>query len=75
MAAPILVAAVAGAFGVKGLVKLKTFTAEPEAITAYGPLATEDGARQFKVTQAQKPKGDIAFVRLAGVETREAAEA
>jgi len=73
--APVLVAAVAGAFGVKGLVKLKTFTETPEAVCAYGPLHSEDGTRRFIATHAQKPKGPIAFVRLAGVETREAAEA
>jgi 16S rRNA processing protein RimM len=57
------------------LVKLKTFTETPEAVCAYGPLHSEDGTRRFIATHAQKPKGQIAFVRLAGVETREAAEA
>ncbi len=75
MGAPVLIAAVAGAFGVKGLVKLKTFTADPLAITAYGPLRTEDGSQQYQVTQAQKPKGDLAFVRLSGVTTRDGAQA
>jgi 16S rRNA processing protein RimM len=75
MPAPILIAAVAGAFGVKGLVKLKTFTADPAAVADYGPLSNEDGTRRFKVTLAQQPKGDIIIARLDGVPTREAAEA
>lgn len=36
--ARICVGAFAGAFGVKGEVRLKSFTAEPEAIADYGPL-------------------------------------
>jgi 16S rRNA processing protein RimM len=75
LATPILVGAVAGAFGVKGLVKLKTFTADPWAICAYGPLNSEDGSRQFDVRMAQKPKGDLAFVQLSGITNRDQAEA
>jgi 16S rRNA processing protein RimM len=75
MPAPILIAAVAGAFGVKGLVKLKTFTADPASVADYGPLSNEDGSRRFKVSLAQQPKGDIIIARLDGVPTREAAEA
>ena len=41
--AMIFVGAIAGAFGVKGEVRLKSFTSEPEAIAAYGPVFTQDG--------------------------------
>jgi len=34
--------------GVRGEVRLHSFTAEPTAIAAYGPLETEDG-RVFKI--------------------------
>lgn len=45
----VCVGAIAGAFGVQGEVRLKSFCAEPAAIADYGPLFTEDGSRSFKV--------------------------
>ncbi|MEM1345290.1 MAG: ribosome maturation factor RimM [Pseudomonadota bacterium] len=69
----VCVGAVAGAFGVRGEARLKSFCAEPEAIAAYGPLATEDG-RHFEVRLTRSVKGGLA-ARLSGVATREAAEA
>ena len=66
--------AIAGAFGVRGEVRLKSFTATPEDIAAYGPLSTEDGARRFEVTLTGQTKGALT-ARLSGVPTREAAEA
>jgi 16S rRNA processing protein RimM len=72
--ARVCVGAVAGAFGVRGEVRLKSFCAEPEAIAGYGPLSTEDGSRRFEVTITRKiPQGFAA--RLSGVATREEAEA
>ena len=70
----ICLGAVAGAFGVRGEVRLKSFCAEPEAIGAYGPLVTEDGARAFAVRLTRPVKGGFA-ARLSGVATREEAEA
>jgi 16S rRNA processing protein RimM len=65
--------ALAGAFGVKGEVRLKSFCAEPAAIADYAPLLTEDG-RSFTLTLARPLKGAFA-ARLSGVATREQAEA
>ena len=45
----VCVGAIAGSYGVKGEVRLKSFTAEPEAVGDYGPLRTEDGAATFDV--------------------------
>lgn len=67
------VGAVAGAFGVRGEVRLKSFCAEPAAIASYGPLSTEDG-RSFDVRLLRPIPGAFA-VRLSGVATREEAEA
>ncbi len=72
--ARICVGAIAGAFGVHGEVRLKSFTAVPEAIGDYGPLYTEDGARRFTVAITRGIPGGFA-ARLDGVPTREAAEA
>ncbi|MCC5971476.1 MAG: 16S rRNA processing protein RimM [Pararhodobacter sp.] len=70
----VCVGAIAGAFGVRGEVRLKSFCAEAEAIAAYAPLFTEDGARRFDVTlRGTIPNGLSA--RLSGIGTREEAEA
>ncbi|MEL7000129.1 MAG: ribosome maturation factor RimM [Pseudomonadota bacterium] len=69
----ICVGAIAGAFGVRGEVRIKSFCAEPRAIADYGPLSAEDG-RRFDVKITREVKGGFA-ARLAGVPTREAAEA
>ncbi len=45
----ICVAAIAGAFGVHGDVRLKSFTAIPSALEDYAPLATQDNAQSFTV--------------------------
>ena len=70
----ICVGAIAGAFGVRGEAKIKCFTDDPAAIGDYGPLATEDGKRQFTLKLTRQIKGGYA-ARLTGVETREDAEA
>ncbi|MGA7994859.1 MAG: ribosome maturation factor RimM [Bradyrhizobium sp.] len=73
MAAPICVARIGAAHGVRGAVKLWTFTEDPFAVKAYGPLTTKDGARQFEVTSAREAKGHL-VATLKGVATREEAE-
>jgi 16S rRNA processing protein RimM len=73
VAAPICVARIGAAHGVRGAVKLWTFTEDPLAVKHYGPLATKDGARQFEVTSAREAKGHL-VATLKGVTTREAAE-
>ncbi len=70
----VCVGAIAGAFGVRGEAKIKSFTDDPAAIATYGPLETEDATRQFDVKIARTIKGGFA-VRLSGVTTREEAEA
>lgn len=70
----VCVGAIAGAFGVRGEVRLKSFTSEPRAIADYGPLTTEDGARSFAVTLTRPVTGGLG-ARLSGVGTREEAEA
>ena len=69
----ILVGAIGGAIGLKGEVRLASFTADLTAIAGYGPLKTEDG-REFEVL-ALRPNAKGLAARLSGVVTREAAEA
>ncbi len=73
MAAPICVARIGAAHGVRGAVKLWTFTEDPLAGKAYGPLTTKDGARQFEVTHVREAK-DHLVATIKGVATREDAE-
>ena len=70
----VCVGAIAGAFGVRGEVRLKSFCTTAEDIATYGPLATEDGGRRFTVRLTRPVTGGLA-ARLSGVETREQAEA
>jgi 16S rRNA processing protein RimM len=58
--------------GVRGEVRLRSFTANPDAITGYGPLETEDG-HVVKI-ESLRPAKDHFVVRLAGVSDRDAAE-
>ncbi|MBU2981606.1 ribosome maturation factor RimM [Lentibacter algarum] len=67
------VGAIAGAFGVRGEVRLKSFTAEPEDIANYSPLSTEDG-EEITLTIAQKINNGFA-ARVEGVATKEQADA
>jgi 16S rRNA processing protein RimM len=73
MAAPICVARIGAPHGVRGAVKLWTFTEDPLAVKRYGPLITKDGARQFEVTHAREAK-DHLVATLKGVATREDAQ-
>lgn len=69
----ICIGAIAGAFGVTGEVRLKSFCSEPADIGSYGPLSSEDGSRQFRITLTRPVAGGFS-ARLAGVSTRDQAE-
>jgi 16S rRNA processing protein RimM len=73
MPAQVCVARIGAAHGVRGAIKLWTFTEDPFAVKRYGPLSTKDGARQFEVTDAREVKGHL-VATLKGVTTREEAE-
>jgi 16S rRNA processing protein RimM len=69
----ICVARIGAAHGVRGEVKLWTFTEDPLAVKRYGPLASKDGARHFEVTHAREAKGHL-IATLKGVASRDEAE-
>ena len=52
MAERICVGAIAGAFGVRGEVRVTAYTADPLALTAYGPLLRADGSPGLTLTSA-----------------------
>src|ERR1043165_4575785 len=69
----ICVARIGAAHGVRGAVKLWTFTEDPLAVRDYGPLMTKDGARQFEVAHVREAK-DHLVATFKGIATREDAE-
>ena len=71
--ARVCLAAIAGAHGVRGLIKLKAFTADPADVFAYGPLSDEAG-RRLEITLKGSGKGGL-LAEIAGVRDREAAQA
>lgn len=71
--ARILLGQIGAAHGIKGEISIKTYTADPAAIAAYGPLSSKDGARTFDITVVRvTDRGVVA--RIAGVADRTAAE-
>jgi 16S rRNA processing protein RimM len=70
----ILVGHVAGAFGVKGEVRITTYTADPLALTAYGPLLRADGTHALTLGPARATKDGL-VARVKEVATKEEADA
>jgi len=73
MPSQICIARIGAAHGVRGQVKLWTFTEDPLAVKNYGPLSTKDGSRQFEVTHVREAR-DHLVATLKGIATRNDAE-
>ena len=73
MAERVCVAQIGVAHGIRGEVKLWSFTADPLAIKDYGPLESEDGKARFEIETLRSAKEHL-VVRFAGVNDRNAAE-
>jgi 16S rRNA processing protein RimM len=71
--AQICVARIGAPHGVRGQVRLWTFTEDPFAVLDYGPLVTRDGKRTFDVDDVREAKGHL-VATLKGVATRDEAE-
>lgn len=70
----ICVGSIAGAYGVRGELRIKSFCADPEAIDTYTPLLSEDGSREFKLSLIGPIKQGF-NARIVGVDTKEDADA
>lgn len=70
----IVMGVVTGAHGVRGLVRVKSFTADPADLTAYGPLTDATGRIVYSVTLKGTVKGQL-LAAVDGVTERNAAEA
>lgn len=70
---PVCLGVIVAPHGVRGAVKIKTFTDRPENIAAYGPLSDEKGRRQFTLRHF-RVQGDVIVAQLEGIADRDAAE-
>ena len=70
----ILVAQIAGGFGVKGEVRVTAYTAEPMALLSYGPLLRADGSTGLTLTSGRLDKNGVVG-RAKEIATKEQADA
>jgi 16S rRNA processing protein RimM len=71
----ILVGMIGAAHGVRGEVRVKSYTREPSAIAAYGPLHDEGGTRSFEFEALRPLRGDLFVARFKDVGDRRTAAA
>ena len=71
----VLVGAFAAPQGVRGEIRVKSFTGEASAIGAYGALTDARRSRAFAFERLRALKDDLLVVKVKGVDTREAAAA
>jgi 16S rRNA processing protein RimM len=69
---PVQMAVIGAAHGIKGELRVKTFTGDPTALGEYGPLYAKDG-RAFEIDDI-RPAGDVVVVRFKGIRDRTIAE-
>jgi 16S rRNA processing protein RimM len=69
----VCVGAIAGVRGLKGEVRIKSFTADPDNIASYGPVTSEDGNKTFRLIVKSRTKG-LLIARLNGIDDRTSAE-
>jgi 16S rRNA processing protein RimM len=70
----VLLGVVAAPHGVRGLVRIKSFTEDPMAVGTYGPLSDESGKKEYRVETLSAARGAV-LARIEGVADRTAAEA
>jgi 16S rRNA processing protein RimM len=70
----VLLGVVAAPHGVRGLVRIRSYTGDPMAIGAYGPLSDESGRKEYRVEALSAARGAV-LARIEGVADRTAAEA
>jgi 16S rRNA processing protein RimM len=70
----ICVGVITGARGLKGEVRIKSFTADPKGISSYGDVFEENGKTSYQVRITGQAKGQL-LAHLIGIEDRDAADA
>lgn len=61
--------------GVRGEIRIKSYTADPLAIGDYGPLSDETGAKKFEIERLRLLKEDMVVAKVKGLADRDAAGA
>jgi 16S rRNA processing protein RimM len=69
----VILATIGGAHGIRGEVRVKSFTEDPMAVKSYGPLFAEDG-RSFEIERL-RPSKNVLIAKFKGIDDRNAAEA
>jgi 16S rRNA processing protein RimM len=73
--ARVLLGEIVGVHGVQGQVRVRTHTADPLDVVAYGPLTAEPGGRTLVLEGVREVKGAVVIARVPGVADRDAAAA
>ena len=61
--------------GLRGAVRITSFTAQPADVAAYGPVHAGVGGERLDITVREVVKGNVVVAKFAGIGDREAAEA
>ena len=69
---PVLLAQIGAPHGVKGEVRVKSFTSDPMALADYGPLYSTDG-QKFEITSL-RPAKTMLVARFKGLKWRDEVE-
>ena len=64
----------ASAHGVKGAIKVKTFTSDPHDIASYGSLSSEDGLRTFTIKVIRELSNEVVLITAPEIAHREDAK-
>ena len=74
MTEKVLLGRILDAHGLKGEVKVASYTARPDDIAAYGSLSSQDGTKRYQLHAIRPLKASTIIARVKGVTTRDAAE-
>ncbi len=71
----VLVGKFGGAQGVRGEIRIRSYTQEPMALAAFGEVCDAGGTRRFRIVSARPLKDAMLVVRIEGIDNRDGAEA
>ena len=74
MVSRIVLATIGAPHGIRGEVRVKSFTSDPTSLGGYGPLFAADG-RSFEIERLRPLKGSTLVVKFRGIDDRTAAQA
>lgn len=70
----VCIGVIAGAHGVRGIARVKSFTANPDDVCRYGPVCDDTRQRVWRLQPVGRTRG-VVLVRLDGIDDRDAVEA